>query len=275
MQVVCTAEPLECDYSLKSPRPVTGRMASVGAAAAGSALPPFLEEAVAELERHDALLVLAKGLGLHAVLRRLVEPCLSPESLVLLLNTSREEEELLLHQLRRAGVDDALLPPTINNEWSAAQRVERYLRGGVLLVTARILVVDMLCERMPTAAITGVIVANAHRVSEWSNVAFALRMYRQRTRSGFVRALSDEPGAIVRGFSRAERLMASLFVRKLLLWPRFHMEVSRCLSAAQPEVEELSVPMTERAAAMQAALLEAMEVSTCPSYPSPGGQVAK
>jgi len=173
-------------------------------------LPPFLEEALAELVQHDSLLVLAKGLGMHAVLRRLVLQCLGPAHLVLLLNTTLEEEELLLHELRRAGVDDALLPPTINNEWSAAQRIERYLRGGVLLVTARILVVDMLCERLPTGCVDGVLVANAHRVSESSNVAFALRMFRQRRRTGFVRALSDEPGAIMRGFGRVERVRGRL-----------------------------------------------------------------
>lgn len=230
--------------------------ATLSMPSASATLPPFLEAALAELLEHDALLVLAKGLGLQAVLRRLVQPCLGAEHLVLLLNTTREEEALLLHELGLAGVDDALLPPIINNEWSAAQRVERYLRGGVLIVTARILVVDMLCERLPIGCLSGVVVANAHRVSESSNIAFALRMYRQRTRAGFVRALSDEPAALLRGFSRVERVMATLFVRKLLLWPRFHMAVSSCLSVCQPEVEEITVPLSVRSVGMQHALLE-------------------
>jgi DNA excision repair protein ERCC-4 len=55
-------------------------------------------------------------------------------------------------------------------------------------------------------------------------------------------------------------VMATLFVRKLLLWPRFHATVGRCLSLSQPEVEELSVPMSDRAAAMQQALIQALEV---------------
>lgn len=55
--------------------------------------------------------------------------------------------------------------------------------------------------------------------------------------------------------------MATLFVRKLLLWPRFHATVGQCLAVSQPDVEELSVPMSTRAAGMQQALLEAMEVT--------------
>ena len=219
-------------------------------------LPAFLQAALAELEAEDSLLVLAKGLGVHAVLRRLVESQLGPENLVLVLNTSRDDEALLLSELAAAGHDEALVPPTINNEWSAPQRAERYLRGGVLLVTARILVVDMLCERLPTGLVTGVIVANAHRVTATSNVAFALRMYRQRTRAGSIRALSDDAAPLLRGYSRIERLLSTLFVRRLLLWPRFRAEVAACLSAAPPEVEELSVPLSPRASRLQLALLE-------------------
>eukprot|EP00975_Prorocentrum_lima_P053060 11126401-Prorocentrum_lima.AAC.1 len=61
--------------------------------------------------------------------------------------------------------------------------MERYLFGGVLLVTTRILTVDMLCGRVPIERITGIIVANAHRVTDAANLGFVLRMYRQRNRS--------------------------------------------------------------------------------------------
>ena len=56
--------------------------------------PAYLQAALAELEAEDSLLVLAKGLGVHAVLRRLVESQLGPENLVLVLNTSRDDEAL-------------------------------------------------------------------------------------------------------------------------------------------------------------------------------------
>ena len=43
--------------------------------------------------------------------------------------------------------------------------------------------------------------------------------------TGFVKAFSDNPVAFTSGFCRVERVMKSLFVRKLYLWPRFQATV--------------------------------------------------
>ena len=43
--------------------------------------------------------------------------------------------------------------------------------------------------------------------------------------SGFVKAFSDSPQSFTAGFCHVERVMKSLFVRKLFLWPRFHASV--------------------------------------------------
>jgi DNA excision repair protein ERCC-4 len=42
-------------------------------------------------------------------------------------------------------------------------RAIAYSQGGLLSVTSRILVVDMLKQRVPVTLITGIIVANAHK----------------------------------------------------------------------------------------------------------------
>ena len=38
-----------------------------------------------------------------------------------------------------------------------------YLKGGVLFVTSRILVVDLLKQQCPTESVSGILVFNAHR----------------------------------------------------------------------------------------------------------------
>ena len=48
-----------------------------------------------------------------------------------------------------------------------------------VLQAARILIVDLLSERVPIEQASGVIIANAHRVTESSNIAFILRIVRQ------------------------------------------------------------------------------------------------
>ena len=199
---------------------------------------------------------MAKGLGLHIVLQRLVEANSGPEHLVFLLNTTKEDEQQLLEQCATRGV---VAPAIINNECPAQERMELYLSGGVLAVTLRILVVDLLCDRVPTAQATGIVVANAHRVTEGGNLAFILRIFRQLNRTAFIKALSDDPPALTKGFAQVEKVMRWLRVRKLQLWPRFHVAVSACLDAAQPIVEECSVSLSGKAKDLQQALLRAVD----------------
>ena len=217
--------------------------------ASSSATPSFLDPILADaLDQEPSLLVMASGLGLHVVLQRLVEANSGPEHLVLLLNTTKEDEQQLLEQCAARGV---AAPAIINNECPAQERMELYLSGGVLAVTQRILVVDLLCERMPAALATGVVVANAHRVTEGGNLAFILRIFRQLNRTAFIKALSDDPPALTKGFAQVEKVMRWLRVRKLQLWPRFHLSVSACLDATQPVVEECSVSLSGKAKELQ------------------------
>ncbi|KAL1523711.1 hypothetical protein AB1Y20_018641 [Prymnesium parvum] len=221
----------------------------------------FLSRVTRELLEEDtaALAVLARGLGASAVLRRLVQHHCRHARLVFVLNTTKEEEERLRHDLALEGTPQ--LPVLITNECEAAERCELYRRGGLLFVTARILVVDLLSERVGIEQIGGFLVANAHRVAEASNVAFILRIVKQRNKTAFVKALSDDALALTNGFSRIEKLMRSLYARRLHLWPRFHMAVSEELEASQPNVEELTAPLSAKGQQLQHALLEAVDSS--------------
>ncbi len=42
---------------------------------------------------------------------------------------------------------------------------------------------------------------------------------------GFVKAFSESPLSFTAGFCHVERVMKSLYVRNLFLWPRFHAAV--------------------------------------------------
>ena len=163
------------------------------------AVPDFIQEATSEQlhAEEGALTVMAKGLGTSIVMRSLVELHCDPCHLVFVLNTTKDEEQQLLHDLAMSGV--SRLPAVINNECDANERAELYLAGGVLVVTSRILVVDLLSDRVPIEQTTGILVANAHRVSETSNVAFILRIVKQRNKRAFIKALSDDAPALTNG----------------------------------------------------------------------------
>ena len=103
------------------------------------------------------------------------------------------------------------------------------MEGGVIFSSSRILVVDMLMGRLPIELVTGVLVYKAHHVIETSQEAFILRLYRQKNKKGFIKAFSSSPVSFTRGFSQVNRVMRSLFVRHLFLWPRFQATIQGSL----------------------------------------------
>ncbi|KAM0888140.1 hypothetical protein ACQ4PT_028499 [Festuca glaucescens] len=64
---------------------------------------------------------------------------------------------------------------------------------------------------------------------------------------------------MVAGFAKAERAMKSLYIRRLHLWPRFHVLAAADLERSPPEVVDVRVPMTGPMAGIQAAILDAMD----------------
>ena len=86
---------------------------------------------------------------------------------------------------------------------------------------------------------------DAHRVTDTSNEAFVLRLFRQRNRTGFVKAITEQPETLQSGFAKVERVMKALFVTRLWLWPRFHDRVKRSLDSPALDLIEFRIPQNQ------------------------------
>ena len=175
-------------------------------------------------------------------------------------------------QLLEAGLDHASLPTLVNNEMAATDRKRVYKRGGCVLATSRILIVDLLTGRLAGGSIGGFLVGRAHRVSATSQEAFILQIFRDATRRGgagvgggggagsgsgagaggggggggvgFIKAFSEQADSLASGFSHLSKIMRSLHLRRVFLWPRFHVAVTASLKGHEPEVIEVNQPLT-------------------------------
>ena len=76
--------------------------------------------------------------------------------------------------------------------------------------------------RIPAHLVTGLMVYRAHRIIDSCQESFILRLYRQKNKTGFVKAFSGSPVSFSQGFCQVERVMKNLFIRHLHLWPRYH-----------------------------------------------------
>ncbi len=143
----------------------------------------------------------------------------------------------------------------------AKQRSEMYLSGGIMSVTSRILVVDMLSKRIPTGLITGLVVLHAEKVTPTSVEAFIARIYRQENKEGFLKAFSDNPEHFTMGISPLQTVLSQLRIRKVELWPRFHQQTSKDLGQRKADVVELHQPLSRSMRNIQTAIIECLDAS--------------
>ncbi|ACO64590.1 predicted protein [Micromonas commoda] len=233
-------------------------LAHVRAAGGGGAVLQFQQDIVDELLERDGLTCIAEGLGLVEILALLLKEHTYRvgAGAVLILGLNEFNRTALKVHCKMHGMP---YPPVITAEVTGNRREEIYRNGGPMFVTTRIAAVDILREALPPSNIQGVIVANGHRVTDMSQEAFVVRLFRSGNRRGFLRALTDRPGDLTRGFSKVDQVMKCLMTRQLNLWPRFQLVVRACLDAHAPEVVELRQPLSNRVKKIQEAIVQVME----------------
>ncbi|KAK6783024.1 hypothetical protein RDI58_020820 [Solanum bulbocastanum] len=226
----------------------------------------FHEHIITELleDSNGGLVVTSSGLGLHKLISSLFLLHHQSQGCLLVLSATPPQKSSILRnyendiQSQFSG-EVPNLPSEITSDLTANQRLSLYTSGGIFFITTRILIVDLLTHRLPTTAVAGLVILNAHSLSDTSTEAFIVRILRSTNRSLYVRAFSDRPHSMVSGFAKAERTLKCLFVRKLHLWPRFQVYVSQDLERDPPEVVDIRVPMSTYMIGIQKAVIEVMD----------------
>ncbi|KZV76813.1 hypothetical protein PENSPDRAFT_645911 [Peniophora sp. CONT] len=201
--------------------------------------------------------LLARGLGLRKIVCTLMQIYESPQSLVLLVGASPEEEDAIGEELSIMGCRKPGLRK-VDYEMSKKDRTELYKNGGLISVTSRILIVDMLQSDIPTELITGIMILHGERVTDTSMEAFVVRLYREKNKDGFLKAFSDQPEYITSGISPLRKVLKELQVRTVHIYPRFHEVVKNSLERKRADVVELYQPMTESMRDIHGAIVECM-----------------
>lgn len=112
---------------------------------------------------------------------------------------------------------------------TVAAREKLYAEGGIVSVTSRILIVDLLSKLLDPETVTGMVVLHAEKVSATSSEAFIVRVFREHNKIGFLKAFSDAPEPLTSSYAPLSSLMRNLFLRKPSLWPRFHVSIAQSL----------------------------------------------
>ncbi|KAJ8556474.1 hypothetical protein K7X08_032226 [Anisodus acutangulus] len=220
----------------------------------------FHEHIVTDLleDSNGGLVITSSGLGIHKLISSLFLLHHHSQGCLLILSATPSQKTSILRNYENS-LQSQILPSEITSDLPANQRLSLYTSGGILFITSRILIVDLLTHRLPTTAVAGLIILNAHSLSDTSTEAFIVRILRSTNRSLYVRAFSDRPHSMVSGFAKAERTLKCFFPRKLHLWPRFQVYVSQDLERDPPEVVDIRVPVSTYMIGIQKAAIEVMD----------------
>lgn len=213
-------------------------------------------------------MIIARGLGLLRIVTNLLHSYdAAGNNLIVVVGADERENgwigEALAEHAAISGSPKCRGLTLINTDLTGVgQREKMYKQGGIFSITSRILVVDLLTQNLDPSKVTGLVVLHAEKIPATSLEAFIVRIYRQKNKTGFLKAFSDAPEPFTSGFSPLASSMRNLFLRKPSLYPRFHVTVAKSLEGRRKaEVIELEVPMSEPMRDIQNAVLECVEVS--------------
>ncbi|KAI5961113.1 rad16 [Candida margitis] len=236
----------------------------------------YQQEVLEEMLVKDALLVLGRGLGWESITGNLLYSLSSPfvqlsktqkkKSLVFLLNAKDSEIIRLseeLDDLSWINDDNGNRFVTVSGESQSSKRKLIYSEGGIISITPRVLVVDILSGILDVNDITGLFVLHAERIKETSNDAFIISLFRDKNEWGFIKAFSDEPESFT-GFTPLATKLKVLRVANVILWPRFHVTVTQSFQYHKKKdskrfVTEINTQMSYKMNKIQAALLSCIQ----------------
>ncbi|KRY30677.1 DNA repair endonuclease XPF [Trichinella spiralis] len=188
------------------------------------------------------LLIAAKGLCVERLFVRYIELYSDPSVLVIVLGTDAADHTFFSQLLREFGSTE---PTRLTSNFSVNERQNAYLAGGVKFVTTNILINDLLAGRIPVDLLTGILVYRAQTVLKSALDAFVLREIIQRNVKCFVKAFSDQPSAFAQGIGKLQRAVSLLQVDRVRFLPRFHINVINALDKAAPDLQEVTVNMSD------------------------------
>ena len=232
-------------------------------------LPLLYQQEIYNLLRsEDVLIILAKGLGLLRIVTNLLHSYdVAGNSLVIVVGAEDRENEWIgealaeHHATSRSPLSKGLR--VINTDKATVSMREKiYADGGVVSVTSRILIVDLLSKLLDPETVTGLVVLHAERVVATSSEAFIVREFRHNNKIGILKAFCDTPEPLISSYSPLANMMKNLFLRRPSIWPRFHASVAQSLEGKRKaELIELEVPMSEDMMTLQQAVLECIDAS--------------
>lgn len=237
----------------------------------------YQQEIVEDTLTKDGLLIMGCGLGWDIITANLLYALSTPfvdsrtkkkkRGLIFVLNAQDDELIRLQEEMNDLNWEDESQQErlvVINGDSLPLRRKKLYAEGGVVAISSRVLVVDLLSLIVSADDITGLFIFHAERIKETSNDAFVINLYRDNNNWGFIKAFSDDSESFG-GFTPLATKLKILRLSNVFLWPRFHVTISQSFNIKNKKdmlrklATEISVKLTYNMNQIQSAILTCIQ----------------
>jgi DNA excision repair protein ERCC-4 len=253
----------------------------------------YQENIVVDLVEQDALLVLGKGLGTTQIVSNLLHVLNQStggkkKSLIMLINASDDENRMIEENLMELSWgtntdEEKILESSVADKddnickfssikgdaGTVDRRRQLYANGGIVSISNRVLVTDLLSHVLEPSVITGLVILHAENISQYSMDRFVVNLYRKENKWGFVKAISADPEKCCKGFQPLQTKLKYFKLDKSFLWPRFHVGITESIQRkfkhkqkeqSSNKVTEVRIKMTNYMEKIQNSLMASIEI---------------
>jgi len=233
------------------------------------------------------ILIMAKGLGLNQIIQHICYhySCNSEIStLIFILNLTQTQEQSIIEYIikknkkenkkgeavkeRENGkrnkskrikmIDneqDSSFFKIIHAETNQKKRREIYKQGGLISISNRIMIIDLLGGIIPINQISNIIILNTERTKEYGLEPFIIFSIKESNPSMQILGFTEE---IFDG--NPERILKVLQIREMIIWPRFHQKVKDILDNESFKLNQLIIEMPEKMKMIQIELMNILNI---------------
>ncbi|CAB3403951.1 unnamed protein product [Caenorhabditis bovis] len=205
----------------------------------------------------STLFIVANGLGVERLFLEHLLLFSDRRLLALVLNTTPQDDSYFISKLKEHNTD--CVPKVINSDVSIKDRQSIYLEGGVQFCSSRVILVDLLQNRIPVNRIAAIFVYRAHQTLNSFQESFILRLYREKKLNGMVKAFTDNPN-VISSLGQLQRLIDRLYIRHVELLPRFSSTIETELNKYQLRSAVFSVEVVPAMRRIHRALMDFIKV---------------
>lgn len=159
--------------------------------------------------------------------------------------------------LRESSIPETQIPAIITSEMKLTYRLLQYKQGGVIIITSRILIADLLKERIRENNISTIYIFNSDKLHYHCSEVFICSLLKEKNENIRIICLTDNSN-IINSYSNncsLYHICMNLNVDNVILYPRFEKKVVKCLEEHPTEVIQFKQDMSDKMKKIESILI--------------------